>query len=132
MEVCPRTNPFRTARMLTRHSAMRNVGLSASRARVIPVSDIESRPPNRNAGCAMGEMVKSFPSDGPRGDAPGRELAGEAKEAASRAAERAKGIVESRVTERAGRSAEEIDDVARALRNTRQQLSGNFAAPYVD
>ena len=99
----------------------------------------------------MAEMVKSFLSgegtetpsssgaySGGVGERSGASFVrppgetGDVKQAVSEVAGQARGLVSQQVTERAGRSATDIDQVARALRQTREQLGGNVAAPYVD
>lgn len=94
----------------------------------------------------MGEMVKSFPtertdvtpsrrgsqSSGAKASETAAQLGNEAKQVVSQVADQAKDLVSHRVTERASRSAEDIDHVARALRRTRQDLGESTAAPYVD
>jgi len=90
----------------------------------------------------MGEMVKSFPPEGidrtpsRRGaegaTGNGSNIEGEAKEAVAQVADQAKDLVRHRVTESAGKSAQDIEDVAHALRQTRKDLGDNIAAPYVD
>lgn len=91
----------------------------------------------------MGEMVKSLPTEGAevtpsrrgaqaQGSETGTQVGAEAKQVVSQVADQAKDLVSHRVTERAGRSARDIVDVARALRQTRGQLGDNVAAPYVD
>lgn len=51
---------------------------------------------------------------------------------ASGLADQAKSLVSQQVEQRAGRSADDLREVARALRQTGEQLGGNMAAPYVD
>ena len=57
---------------------------------------------------------------------------GPTDQGASGLTEQAKDLVSQQVSQRAGRSADDINEVARALRQTREQLGGNVAAPYVD
>ena len=93
----------------------------------------------------MGEMVKTFPNQGidvtparqhppnvaQPGDVTGQ-VASDAKQAASQVAEQAKELVSQKVTEKAGRGADDIRQFAHVLRNTRGQLGDNMAAPLVD
>lgn len=79
----------------------------------------------------MAEMMKSF-SEASSGGASGQKVASEAKEVASNVADQARQMVTSTVTRRTERSAQDISQVARALRQSKDQLAGNFAAPYVD
>ncbi len=94
----------------------------------------------------MGEMVKSFPTEGTdvtpsrrgaqgaaaKGSEAASELKSEAKEVVSQVAGQAKDLVSHRVTESAGKSAQDIHEVARALRDTGRDLGPNVAAPYVE
>ncbi|MEZ4295247.1 MAG: hypothetical protein R3B70_09755 [Polyangiaceae bacterium] len=97
----------------------------------------------------MAEMVRTFPratgpEDAPQsasGAQPGPGTSGEAstsppegpaKEMVSGVAHEAQQAVSARVSRRAERSAVELEQVARALRKTREDLGGNTAAPYVD
>lgn len=96
----------------------------------------------------MGEMSKSFPTEGATGtttpgarsievrDRPkpgdGGKITGEIEAAASNVANQAKEMVSNQVTQRASRSADDLGNVANALRRTRGELSGNMAAPYID
>jgi hypothetical protein len=65
------------------------------------------------------------------GEPKGGELVEQAKTAASKMADQAKSVVRSRVSERASRSATEVGDFARALRQTGRQIEGNMASPLV-
>ena len=90
----------------------------------------------------MAEMVKSFPTEGTdvtpsrRGATSGQEqpgdVTGRVASDAKQVAAQAKDLVSNQVTERAGRSATDILQVARALRQSRRDLGDNAAAPYVD
>jgi hypothetical protein len=84
-------------------------------------------------GSIMADMVKSFPAGeggermpGPAGYRP------DVKESASNVAGQAKEMVSGQVARGAERSAQEISSVARALRQTKEELGDNFAAPLVD
>lgn len=88
----------------------------------------------------MAEMIRSFPKgEGTEmtpsplvRSAPGGQVVSEAKDVASSVAGQAKELVGSQVARQAERSANDISDVARALRQTKQGLQDNIAAPYID
>ena len=87
----------------------------------------------------MAEMVKSYPKGegtelmpSPIGRGGPGAVGEEAKEAVSNVAGQAKDLVSGQVARQAERSANDISDVARALRQTKDQLGDNFAAPIVD
>ncbi len=88
----------------------------------------------------MAEMIRSFPKgEGAErmpsplaGNTPGDQALSEAKDVAASVAGQAKELVGTEVARRAERSANDISDVARALRQTKQGLQDNIAAPYID
>lgn len=85
----------------------------------------------------MAEMTKSFPAPGtgpeaPPGEPSSRQITPDVKEVASNVAEQAKQVASGTMSRQAERSAADISQVARALRQTKEQLGGNFAEPYVD
>lgn len=56
----------------------------------------------------------------------------QAKEMASHVATHAKDLVAVSMAEQTGKSAKDLGDVAKALRETSKQLDGNSASPYVE
>lgn len=61
-----------------------------------------------------------------------KQVATQAKEIGSNAAAKAKEVATTRVERSAGKSAGQIDQVARALHDTSRQLGENSASPYID
>lgn len=85
-----------------------------------------------NGGSNMAEMVKSLPT-GEGAERPSPAGTGsQTKEVVSNVAGQARELVSGQVHRRAERSADDISSVAQALRQTREQLGDNFAAPVVD
>lgn len=97
----------------------------------------------------MAEMVTNFPSGEGTGNlpSPGARSPGSSEQSQSMGtpgsafagpsgqsdlAGQAKDMVSQQVEQKAGRSADDLREVARALRRTNEQLGGNMAAPYVD
>jgi len=85
-----------------------------------------------NLGIGSSMTHSSITTPAQQGDVSGRQVVDEAKEVAVKVAEQAKQAVGEQVSRRAERSASDLEQVARALRGTKQELSGNMAAPYVD
>lgn len=84
-------------------------------------------------GVGQSSMMQSpMTPSAPQGDVSGRQVIEEAKEAASSVAGQAKEAVSGQVSRKAEQSAGDIEQVARALRRTKEELSGNLAAPYVE
>ena len=84
-------------------------------------TDLMPSPGIRSPGSSEQSQSMGTPGSGSSGQQGPSDLAGQAKD-----------IVSHQVEQKAGRSADDIREVARALRQTREQLGGNMAAPYVD
>jgi len=63
---------------------------------------------------------------------PAAAIGNQAKEVASQVANQAKDLVSTRVSMQTEKSAGDLGDVAKALRETSRQLDGNMASPYVE
>lgn len=92
--------------------------------------------PTRPVGAASGNRVAPLPERPAWSDDVGRtsspDLGRAAKDAATHMVEQARDLAESKVEKRTERGARELDEVARALKRTSQQLGDNFVGPYVE